>query len=49
VSHACTTRRTAKLNFPNEVPDRPDPDTVLKLDNMVGLALGTSGEDEARA
>ena len=37
-------RRTAKLNFPNETPKPPDPETILKLDNMVGLALGTSGE-----
>ena len=34
--------RTKNLNFPQEVPAPPDPETALKLDDMIGRALGAS-------
>jgi len=43
IFHVCT-RRTKKLNFPEETPRPPDPDIILKLDDMVGRALGKSEE-----
>lgn len=35
------TIRTAKLNFPDQIPAPPDPDMIQKLDVMIGRGLGT--------